>query len=514
MSIIDNNQSRNSKRIAKNTMLLYIRMLITTIVSLFTARLTLQLLGVEDYGINNLVSGIIGFMGIVTGTMTSATQRFLAFDLGKNDIVQYRKTYSMLLNIFFIYSLFGAICLEIVGPYVIQHYLVIPPDRLVAAQWVFQFTIINFILATINIPQTASIVSYEKMNIYAYFTFIDVFFKLLVVYSLYVTPFDKLITIGFLTTLMSLVTNGVTYLYCVKKLNGCRYKLYWNYLLFKKIFSYAGWNLFGSITGVMNQQGQAILLNLFYGPVVNAAKAVADKVNSIITSFSVNFYMAVTPQIIKNYASGNIEYMRKIVLSSSRYAFFLLYCLSLPLIANMKAVLFLWLGREQVNYEMVRFCQLLLVYSLINALEQPITQSIRATGKIKKYQIQVGILTLMFIPICYIAFKCGLPAYSSMIILSLIYFVVQFVRVYIVKEIINISIFMYIKKVLLPIIFVVIVSSVTTSFINRLGNSDIVDVFCKVILELICTLVVVFLIGISKQERSLICTYIRKRIGL
>lgn len=514
MSIIDNNQSRNSKRIAKNTMLLYIRMLITTIVSLFTARLTLQLLGVEDYGINNLVSGIIGFMGIVTGTMTSATQRFLAFDLGKNDIVQYQKTYSMLLNIFFIYSLFGAICLELVGPYVIQHYLVIPPDRLVAAQWVFQFTIINFILATINIPQTASIVSYEKMNIYAYFTFIDVFFKLLVVYSLYVTPFDKLITIGFLTTLMALVTNGVTYLYCVKKLNGCRYQLYWNYLLFKKIFSYAGWNLFGSITGVMNQQGQAILLNLFFGPVVNAAKAVADKVNSIITSFSVNFYMAVTPQIIKNYASGNIEYMRKIVLSSSRYAFFLLYCLSLPLIANMKAVLFLWLGREQVNYEMVRFCQLLLVYSLINALEQPITQSIRATGKIKKYQIQVGILTLMFIPICYIVFKCGLPAYSSMIILSLIYFVVQFVRVYIVKEIINISIFMYIKKVLLPIIFVVIVSSVTTSFINSLGNSDIVDVFCKVILELICTLVVVFLIGISKQERSLICTYIRKRIGL
>lgn len=143
MSIIDNNQSRNSKRIAKNTMLLYIRMLITTIVSLFTARLTLQLLGVEDYGINNLVSGIIGFMGIVTGTMTSATQRFLAFDLGKNDVVQYQKSYSMLLNIFFIYSLFGAICLELVGPYVIQHYLVIPQDRLVAAQWVFQFTIIN-----------------------------------------------------------------------------------------------------------------------------------------------------------------------------------------------------------------------------------------------------------------------------------------------------------------------------------------------------------------------------------
>lgn len=511
MSLIENNQSYNSKRIAKNTMLLYIRMLLTTLVSLFTARLTLQLLGVEDYGINNLVSGIIGFMAIVTGTMTSATQRFLAFDLGKNDVVQYQKSYSMLLNIFFIYSLFGAICLELVGPYVIQHYLVIPQDRLVAAQWVFQFTIINFILATINIPQTASIVSYEKMNIYAYFTFIDVFFKLLVVYSLYITPFDKLITIGFLTTLIALVTNGVTYLYCVKKLNGCRYQLYWNNILFKKIFSYAGWNLFGSISGVMNQQGQAILLNLFYGPVVNAAKAVADKVNGIITSFSVNFYMAVTPQIIKNYASGNIEYMRKIVLSSSRYAFFLLYCLSLPLIANMKAVLFLWLGEEQVSFEMVRFCQLLLVYSLVNVLEQPITQAVRATGKIKKYQIQIGFLTLMFIPICYIAFKCGLPAYTSMIILSLIYLVVQFVRIYIVKDIIEVTVLIYIKSVILPIILVILLSAVTTMLICKIGDSSIIEILIKGSLELMCTLVIIFIFGISKGERDMIYKYIKNK---
>lgn len=507
-------QSDNNKRIAKNTLMLYVRMLITTIVSLFTARLTLQLLGVEDYGINNLVSGIIGFMGIVTGTMTSATQRFLAFDLGKKEITQYRKSYSMLLNIFFIYSLIGAVGLELVGPYVIQNYLVIPLDRMVAAQWVFQFTIINFMLATINIPQTASIVSYEKMNIYAYFTFIDVFFKLLVVYSLYVTPFDKLITIGLLTTLMALVTNGITYTYCVKKLSGCKYQLYWNNGLFKKIFSYAGWNLFGSITGVMNQQGQAILLNLFFGPVVNAAKAVADKVNSIITSFSVNFYMAVTPQIIKNYASGNIVYMRKIVMASSRYAFYLLFCLSLPLIANMREVLYLWLGQEQVSFEMVRFCQLLLVYSLVNVLEQPITQSVRATGKIKKYQIRVGVLTLMFIPICYIAFKCGLPAYASMLILSLIYFFVQFIRIYIVKDIIEVTLLMYVKSVLLPILFVVLVSSISAFLISKIGNPCLVVTFVQGLLELASTLLVICLFGISKGERSMVYHYVKKRISL
>ena len=487
---MEKTQLNNTKKIAKNTMLLYVRMLITTLISLFTARLTLQLLGVVDYGINNLISGIIGFMGIVTGTMTSATQRFLAYDLGQHNINQYRCSYSMLLNIFMLFSLISIVGLELIGPYLIKSYLVIPPDRIDASLWLFHFTVINFILVTINIPQTASIVSYEKMGIYAYFTLLDVFFKLLVVYALYITKIDKLITLGFLSTLMSLCVNCITFFYCVKKLDGCRYTLIWDIKLFRKIFTYSGWNLFGSVTGVLNQQGQAVLLNLFFGPAVNAAKAVADKINQVINSFSTNFFMAVTPQIIKSYSSKNIDYMRKLVLASSRYSFFLLFCLSVPLIANMKAILCLWLGKEQVSFEMVRFCQLLLVYSLINVLELPITQTVRATGNIRKYQVRTGVLTLLFIPICYMIFSLGMPAYYSMVVLSCIYALVQIVRVKLIQEILSITILGYFKIVIVPILKVVLLScSMTILTIKIFNVESILFLLINVLLEVMFCLV-------------------------
>lgn len=227
-------QTANNKRIVRNTFLLYFRMIVTTAVSLFTARLMLQLLGIEDYGINNVVGGIIGFMSIITSTMTSATTRFLAYDLGKNDIKQYRQTFSMLINIFAIFCFISIIILEFVGPYFIQEYLVIPNTRLYAAQWIFQFSIITFIISTMAIPFTASIVSYERMDIYAYFAFIDVFFKLLAVVALYLTPIDKLITYGLITLLMSVASNAILFVFCVKKLNGCKYYKYWDKQLFYK----------------------------------------------------------------------------------------------------------------------------------------------------------------------------------------------------------------------------------------------------------------------------------------
>lgn len=510
---MEKNQLDNTKKIAKNTILLYIRMLITTFVSLFTARLTLQLLGVADYGINNLISGIIGFMGIVTGTMTSATQRFLAYDLGQHNVAKYRCSYSMLLNIFVIFSLISVVVLEIVGPYLIKNYLVIPENRIEASLWLFHFTVVNFILVTINIPQTASIISYEKMGIYAYFTFLDVFFKLLVVYALYITQFDKLITLGFLSTLMSLCVNGITYFYCVKKLEGCKYTLIWDFKLFRKIFSYSGWNLFGSVTGVMNQQGQAVLLNLFFGPVVNAAKAVADKINQIISSFSTNFFMAVTPQIIKSYSSHNIDYMRKLVLASSRYSFFLLFCLSVPLIANMKTILCLWLGSEQVSFDMIRFCQLLLVYSLVNVLELPVTQTVRATGNIRNYQIRTGGLTLLFIPICYIIFSLGMPAYYSMVVLSCLYAFVQIIRVKMIEDILSITIFGYFKIVIVPILKVVLLSCCMSILTTKIFDAEsIFYLFVNVSLEVMFCLISVLFLGINSEERNLALNYFKNKL--
>lgn len=492
----------NNKRIAKNTILLYFRMIISTIVSLYTARLTLKLLGIEDYGIYNVVGSIMGFMSVITATMISATQRFFAYSLGKGDIIDYRKTFSMMINVFMIYSLISILLMEIIGPYAINHFLVIPDNRLIAAQWIFQFSIITFVISTLIIPFQSSIIAYEKMGIFAYFTIIDVVFKLLIVFCLYIISLDRLITYGLLGVIIHLIINVIILIYCKRNLEGCKYEYIWDKTLFKKLSSYAGWNLFGSLSWMMNNQGQAILLNFYYGPIVNAAKAIGDKINSIITSFVYNFYMAVNPQIIKKYAEGNIDYMRELVFRSSKFGFMLLAVLSFPLISNMNSVLILWLGEEQVSSETVIFSQLVLVYSMINVLESPLTQTIRATGNIKRYQVFVGIQTLCFIPLCLIVLSLGTPAYYTMIVLCIIYAIAHITRLHFVKPIIQMTYETYFKNVLQPILNVTIMGILMVYFTYTNFTCTTIFFLLKIIIEFIVFITIVFFIGFNNKERK------------
>lgn len=501
----------NNKRIAKNTMFLYARMIIVTIVSLFTARYTLSLLGIEDYGINNVVAGIVQFTGVITGTMVQATQRFLSFDLGRNDIKQFQKTYSMMTNVFIIICCVAIVLLEIIGPFFINKYLVIPAYRLYAAQWIFQFSIVMLVLDTMNIPNTAAIVATERMNIYAYFTFVDVGFKLLVVLSLYVTPFDKLITFGLLNVLACVVRNEILHLYCKMKIDGCTYTKHWDKQFFKNLSAYISWSLLGSTNSILQGHGQAILLNLFFGPVVNAAKAIADRVKSIIYSFISNFYMAVTPQIVKSYAAGNIDYTKKIVLQSSKYAYYLLFVISFPIMVNMKCLLTLWLGKEQVSADMVTFSILTLIWGLIQVLECPITKAVQATGQIKRYEIFVGFITLSFIPLCYIFFRLGYSAYTSMILLCTTYFFAQIYRIYHVREILNISFIEYCISVLVPICLVTLMCLLPVYFITVKAET-----LPKVILSSLFVFTIecciIFAIGINRNERKYVMNYIKTKL--
>lgn len=506
-------RSQNNKRVAKNTILLYIRMIITTLVSLFTARLTLQLLGVEDYGINNVVGGLVGFVGIVTGTMTSASQRFLAYYLGSDNIEKFKDAFSMLINICAIFCCLVIVIMEIIGPYLIHDFLVIPANRINAALWIYQFSIVSFCLSTMLIPYTSAIVSYEKMGIYAYFTIIDVVMKLLIVYMLYVTPIDKLITLGALTVLSSTLVNIVNFIYCKKVLQGCSYKLYWDRTSFKKITSFAGWNLFGSTTSVLNYQGQAIMLNIFFGPIVNAAKAIADKINQIMYSFCQNFFMAMNPQIIKSYASGEIEYTKKIVFNSSKYSFYLFTLVALPVIFNMRDLLNLWLGAKQVSEEMVLFSQLILILSFTNNLESPITQTVRATGNIKKYQFIIGIQTLCFLPITYLAFKLGAPAYMSMVILCIIYIIALLFRLFFLSDILNMKMSEYMKSVIKPIFEVLSPSIIVVYILHCLIDTDVPFLLMfKVVLDIIVIGCFIAILGMSKKDRKMMCEFIFKRI--
>ena len=401
--------------------------------------------------------------------------------------------------------------MELIGPYVISHYLVIPQERLNVAQWLFQFTIISFVVSTFTIPFSSSIVAYEKISIYAYFSIMDVIVKLAIVYFLFITPFDKLISYGFLSMLAVILNNLLIAIYCYNKLEGCRYSFYWDKNLFKKLTSYSGWSMFGSTTSVMIIYGQTLVLNIFFGPIVNAAKAIADKINGILYSFVANFYMAVSPQIVKTYAAHDYEYTKKLVIMSTKYGYSLLCILSLPLIFDMKDLLILWLGKELVTSDMVIFCQLVLVYSLINCFEPPITFAVRATGNIKKYQVGVGSQTLLFIPLCCVIFKMGAPAYYSMVLLSLIYFVALFYRLWILKGILPLKIREYFRRLLFPLLSSTLISTVLIKLIS-FNKDNICFLLLSLIISALITIVIFTFVVLNTQERIFVIRKIQSRL--
>ena len=502
----------NNKRIVKNTAYLYLRMLFTSFLSLYAARLILQNLGVEDFGIYNVVGGVVTFMGFLTATMSSATQRFLTYHLGTGDSIRFKQTFSLLINVYLIFCAGALVILEVVGPLYISHYMTIPQERVAAAQWVFQFSLLTFLVNTMSVPLKSSIVAYEKMGVYAYVGIAEVVLNLGIVMALPYISYDKLIIYALLTCVMYVGLVLIMAIYCHQKFMDCRYIKYWNGKDVKEILSYSGWNLFGSTTGVMNLQGQAIVLNHFFGPIVNGAKAVADRVNSMITQFSHNFYMAVTPQIIKSYASGNIEYMRSLVLNSSRYSFLMLYLVSVPLFVAMEPLLNIWLGKEQVSMEMIRFCQCTIIYSLVNILEQPLTMAVRATGDIKKYQVYVGSLTLTFIPLCIVLFLLGAPAYYSMLLLSLVFLVAMVIRVLIVAPIIKIKPVDYAKQVIVPISIVMIITIVVIVLLSRITLSDQYDQILKGVVSFLVAIMASIFIGLHRNERLLMLSFIKGKL--
>ena len=503
--------SDNNKRIAKNTLLLYIRMIVVTLVSLYTVRLTLMALGLEDYGVYNVVAGIVNFTGVITIAMVQATQRFLSYDLGQSNVDQFQRSYSMMINVFVLVCLVVTAVFEIIGPFYINEYVVVAPERLYAVQWVFQFALFDFILNTLIIPDTAAIVAYERMGIYAYFTIVDVLLKLLVVFSLYIIPYDKLITYGALNAVALLLRNIALNLFCRKKLPGCKFFPYWDGEFFKRISQYIGWSLLGSTNAVMMTHGQTLLLNFFFGPLVNAAKAVSDKIRGTIYMLVSNFYMAVTPQIVKTYSVGDVDYTRQLVINSSRYAYFLLLVVSLPLIAYMPNLLVLWLGERQVSPDMVAFGRLSLVFGLIQVLETPITKAVQATGEIKKYEIIVGAITLSFIPVCYIAFKIGGEAIMSMVLLCVIYFIAQLYRIYHVTSIIQIKYRDYCLKVLIPLIVVTVVCLLAIQVLPCPQSSSLIKLLFCITVSVIMSMLIVGFGGLDKKERKLIVTTIKAK---
>lgn len=502
--------SQNNKRIAKNTMYLYIRMFVILFVSLYTSRVILQVLGETDYGTYNIIAGVVVLFSFINGALTSATQRYLNFYIGKNDEPKTHDVFCLSMNIYIVLSVIFLMLAESIGLWFVNTQFNIPSNRMEAANWVYQFTVLSFMLNLTRIPYNAILIAYEKMDFYAYLSLFDVILKLVIVYLLYVSPIDKLIAYGFLFMLTDVIDNIIYRVYCKRKFTTAKYRWVWEKDLFKNLLSFSGWSLFGNAASVFVQQGLNILVNMFYGVTLNAALGIANQVAGKVTQFFSNFQTAFNPQIVKYYAEGRIDELFELIFRSSRLSYYLMLIVSLPLMLKIDVILDVWLV-EVPEYTGI-FCQLILVFYLIEALSGPLWMSVQATGNIKLYQVLVSIVNFLNLPLIYIGLRFGFPVWTVWVIRIIIDLIIYVVRCMYLYNVMNMNLILYCKKVLYPVLLVTILSLPIPFITERLVSGYYINLLISIFVSILCTSLMIFYLGLNKIEREKISSFVIKKI--
>lgn len=491
-----------SKRIAKNTLLLYARMLITMAVGLYTSRVILCTLGVSDFGIYNVVGGFVGMFSMISGSLSSAIGRFITFELGKGNIEKLKIIFSTSVNIQIIFIVIGILLAEIFGIWFLNEKMVIPTDRLYAANWVFQFSIICLAIDMLSIPYNACIIAHEKMSAFAYISIYEVITKLLIAWLIVISPIDKLIFYAILMCLVSFSIRMIYGYYCNKNFIECKYKLILDKKLLKEMFSFAGWNFIGQSSAILREQGGNLIINLFCGPTVNAARGIALQVNGAVSRFYNNFMMAVGPQITKSYATRDYEYMTKLVHQSARLSFFLLFFLSLPIITNIHYILKLWL--HTVPEHTSNFVILVMLFTMCESLSNPLITVMLATGRIRNYQIVVGGLQMLNLPISYVLLRIGCVPETVLIVAVILSLVCLLARLIMLKAMIGFSPTNYCSKVLFPVIKVLAIASIIPILLSLKLDDNFGSLLLNCIVACICSITTIYFIGCNANERKMI----------
>ena len=492
-------------RIAKNSLYLYIQMAIRLIITLFTTRVVLNALGFEDYGIYNVVAGFVTMFAFVSNTMVSASQRFFACELGVGNLKELNDYFNATLLCYFIMTIVLVILIECFGIWFLNNKLVVSQTRFDAANWAFHLAVVTFVINLLSVPYTSMIIAQERMGIFAFVSLIAALFKLLVVYLLLVTHGDKLILYSLFIVVVTLMNALWFYAYCKKWFKQeTKLKIVWNGKLMRELISFSWWSLFGSLSNVIRSQGINILLNIFFNPVVNAARGIAYQVNSAINQFVHSFYQAIRPSIMKLSARQELEKMYQVVFTSSKLSFYLMLLITVPIILETPLVLSLWL--DAVPEKTVMFTRLVVIVALIDTLGLPLSTAINANGNIKWYNIVIGSVFIANFPISYIFLQVGFPAEIVFFVAIMISMIAQLVRVYFSKNIVGMRILAYIVEVLFPIIII----AVMVGGVGYLIHTSSLFFFLKVLLMLFVTAVAAFSVGISSQERYVLLSMIRK----
>lgn len=495
-------------KIARNTLILYVRMLFLMFVGLYTSRIVLAALGESDFGIYGVVGGVVSLFTIISGSLSSAITRFITYELGK-ERGALADVFSSAVTIQIALALLVAAVAEPLGIWFINNQMNIPADRLTAAHWVFQFSLLTFVINIISIPYNASIVAHEKMSAFAVIGIFEGLAKLAVAFVILYASSDRLVLYGILMCAVALAVRFAYTLYCRKHFSECRYRFIWNAELLKQMFSFAGWNFIGVSAGALRDHGGNILINIFSGPAVNAARAVSVQLGGAVQSFVTNFMTAVNPQITKSYAAEDREYTMNLVFRSSRYSFFLLLLIAMPVMLQAPYLLELWLG--DVPERSAAFVRLALLFSLSEAVSGPLVTLMLATGNIRKYQIIVGGLQLMNLPVSYMVLRYGAAPECILLVSIVISQCCLFARLILLKGMSGLDVLRFIRQVYAKVLMVTAVAFIPCWWLSSLMGYGMLPFIGSCAVSVLVTSVVTWLFGLSRDERSLLLNKLRRK---
>ena len=480
----------NNKRIAKNTIYLYLRMLLTMSVGIYTSRIVLKTLGVSDFGVYNVMGGVIGMLGYVNTLLAGGTSRFLTIGLGEGNPAKLKLTFSTTFVLTMLTAGLVIVLGETIGLWFVNNYLNIAENRMEAANWVYQCALISSALTITQSPFTASVISHEKMSIYAYMSILDALMKLGIVYMLLAFDFDKLKLYAFLMLVVNFIDIVIYRTYCIRKFAECAFSLKFDTDTFKKMFNFSGWNMLGSLSAVLMNQGVSIILNIFFGTVINAAKGVSNQVNNIVQQLYSNFQLAARPQIMKYYAQRQYDEMFKLMTNASKYCAFLLLCIIVPLLINIRGLLHIWLV-EVPDYS-VAFIRLTLIYLLFRSIDEPLTAGIHAVGKMKLPNLTTAVINLLVFPITWIVCKMGGSPITANIIFVIDAPIILSIDLWMLNRFINFPVLKFLKNSVLPVISALTVSMILPLIVYSLTPTGIVSCLVNSAVSFICVTICIY----------------------
>lgn len=501
----------SSKRLAANTIMLYLRMLVMMAISLYTSRIVLATLGVDDYGIYNVVGGIVVILSFLNVSMAGATQRFLNIELGKNDLEALRNVFNTSQTIHLMIAVFVLLVGETVGLWFLNEHMNIPTGRMNAANWVFQCSLVSFLLTIISVPYNACIIAHEKMSAFAYISVIEAVLKLLIIYVLVLLPYDKLMVYAILMAVIAGVIRLIYGTYCNRHFDECKaFCMRYDRDCLRSMLGFSGWTILGALGTISHTQGIAIIINMFFGVAVNSAQGIANQVTNIVNQFVSNFMTALNPQIVKSYAAKESDELCTLVKRGSRMGICLVSFFVIPLVLEIPMILNLWL--EEVPEYAAVFIRLILLTSLCSSFASPLATARSATGIIKKYQIVLTTMAWMHLPFAWLCFKLGFPPQSAMYVYLAIIIIEQVYRIWDVCPSIGLSIPDYIRNVIIKCGFMVVIAFLPSYTLYKLLPETITFGIIVLLCSFVFTSISIFMFGITKNERESIICFIRSKL--